>query len=194
VTGVQTCALPILCCFLTLAPLAAKKVGFYQRHRKLINALVIGLIVFELIPFHRMPMRSEAYNYNITVPPVYTFIKNNDQIDNIVVLAADFDYPNAGGIPVQLPEVTMWAGYHNKNVFNGYSGYLPPDYYPTYWDFLDFNSGDIATLKKKDLRYVMVDEQLSNANPNLASTVTEVLGRDNIVYQDQRYVLIKVPK
>ncbi len=183
-----------LCCFLALAPLAAKNIGFYQKHKRLINILLLGLIVFELIPFHRMPMRTTGYNYNLSVPPVYKFIKNDKQVDNIIVLAADFDYPGSGGIPTQLPEVTMWAGYHNKNVFNGYSGYLPPDYYPTYWNFLDFQADDVALLKQKDLRYVMVDKQLSNANPNLAEQVGSILGKEHIVYQDQRYVLFKVPQ
>jgi len=183
-----------LCCFLALAPLAARNIGFYQKHKRLINILLLGLIVFELIPFHRMPMRTTSYNYNLSVPPVYKFIKNDDQINNIVVLAADFDYPGSGGIPTQLPEVTMWAGYHNKNVFNGYSGYLPPDYYPTYWNFLDFQADDVALLKQKDLRYVMVDKQLSTTNPDLAEQVGSVLGKENIVYQDQRYVIFKVPQ
>jgi hypothetical protein len=182
-----------LCCFLAFVPLAVKKIGFYQRHKRLINCVVIGLIVFELIPFHRMPMRTEGYNYNLSIPAVYKFIKNDDQINNIIVLAADFDYPNTGGIPVQLPEVTMWAGYHNKNVFNGYSGYLPPDYYPTYWNFLDFKEDDVASLKQKDLRYVLVDKQLSTANPSLANQVSTTLGNNSTVYQDRRYVLFRVP-
>jgi hypothetical protein len=182
-----------LCCFLALVPFAVKKVGFYQRHKRLINCLVIGLIIFELIPFHRMPMRSESYVYNLSVPPVYELVKSRDEIDNIIVLAADFDYRGSEGFPTWLPEVTMWAGYHNKNVFNGYSGYLPPDYYPTYWSFLDFNADDIESLKQKDLRYVIVDKRLSNANPELADQVSEVLGDNSTVYKDQDYVLFKVP-
>lgn len=183
-----------LCCYLALAPAAASSIGLYQKHKRLVNCLVIGLIVIELFPLHLMHMRSEAYSYNLSVPPVYEFVKNNDEVNNIVVLAADFDYPGSEGFPTHLPEITMWAGYHNKNVFNGYSGYLPPDYYPTYWDFLDFNADDIATLKQKDLRYILVDKKQSTANPNLANQVTEVLGKDSIVYQDQRYVLLKVPQ
>ena len=183
-----------LCCFLAFVPMGMKKIKTYQRHKRLIDILVVGLIVFELVPLHRMPMRTSAYSYHFSIPPVYKFIKDDDRINNIVVLAADFDYPGAGGIPTQLPEVTMWAGYHNKNVFNGYSGYLPPDYYPTYWDFLDFKPDDIIKLKQKDLRYVLVDKQLSTSNPDLADQVSTVLGSKNTVYQDQRYILFKVPK
>ena len=182
-----------LCCFLALVPLAVKDIKFYQRHKRLINCAVLFLIIFELIPFHRMPMRTGTYSYNLSIPPVYKFIKNDNKVNNIIVLAADFDYPNAGGIPTQLPEVTMWSGYHNKNVFNGYSGYLPPDYYPTYWDFLDFKPDDVSKLKQKDLRYVLVDKQLSTSNPNLVNQVAAVLGKNNTTYEDKRYTLIKVP-
>jgi hypothetical protein len=140
-----------------------------------------------------MPMRGEPYSYNLSIPAIHKFIKNNDQVDNIIFMSGDYDYPGAGGIPFWLPEVTMWAGYHNKNVFNGYSGYLPPDYYPTYWDFLDFKADDVAKLQEKDLRYVAVDKQNSTTNPGLANQVTTILGPDNIVYQDQRYVLVRVP-
>lgn len=182
-----------LCCFLALVPAAAKKIGFYQRHKWLINCVAVGLIVFELIPFHRMPMRMESYSYNLSVPAVYKFIKNDDRVNNIIVLAADFDYPRAGSVPVELPEITMWAGYDNKNTFNGYSGYLPPNYYPQYWNFLDFRVADVPLLKQSDLHYVLVDKQLSTSNPGLANQVATVLGKNSTVYHDQRYVLFKVP-
>jgi hypothetical protein len=181
-----------LCCFLAVAPLVAKKVGFYQRHKWLLNCAIIGLIAFELFPLHVMPMRNQTYSYNLSVPPVYQFVKDNDQIDNILIMSADSDYPGSKGFPTWLPEATMWSGYHNKNIFNGYSGYLPPDYYPTYWDFHDPGADDIPKLKKLDLRYVIVDKQLSISNPQFANQVGTVLG-NNIVYQDSRYVLFKVP-
>ncbi len=182
-----------LCCFLALAPLAAKKIGFYQRNKKVIDITIILLIIVELIPLHLMPMRTTSYNHNLSIPAVFKYIKDNDKVDNIIVLAADFDYPGSETFPTWLPEITMWAGYHNKNVYNGYSGYLPPDYYPTYWKFLDFQTDDVATLKQKGLRYVLTDKQQSKSNPNLTNQVTTVLGKDSIVYQDQRYVLFKVP-
>lgn len=180
-----------LCCTLALVPAAAKKIPLYQRNKRLLTCVVIGLLIFELIPFHQEPMSPHSYSYNLSVPPVYKFIKNSKQVNNIIVLAADFDYPHAG-IPTELPEETMWAGYDNKNTFNGYSGYLPPDYYPTYWNFLDFRPAVVPLLKKDGLHYVMVDKQLSTENPNLPTQVANVLGRDNIVYQDKRYVLFKV--
>ena len=181
-----------LCCFLALSPLAAKKFGFYQKRRRLINVILVGLIAFELFPLHLMPMRTDKNAYNLSIPPVYKLIKDSDQIDNILVMSADFDYPGMENFPVWLPEVTMWSGYHNKNIFNGYSGYLPPDYYPTYWDFHAPDSSDVAKLNKLDLRYVLIDKQLSSSNPEFANQVGTVLGND-IVYQDDRYVLFKIP-
>jgi hypothetical protein len=180
-----------LCCLLAYAPFYAKKSKFYLNYQTIINCLVVVLLIIELAPLHLTPMRTTSYSYHISIPPVYTYIKNNKNVNGIVVLAADYDYPNAG-IPIELPEYTMWAGYDNKNTFNGYSGYLPPDYYPTYWNLLDFRPAVLPVLKQEGLHYVMVDKLLSTSNPNLANQVETVLGRNNIVYQDQRYVLVKV--
>lgn len=180
-----------LCCLLASAPFYAKRSKFYLNYRVVVNCVVVILLVVELAPLHQTPMRSTSYSYHISIPAVYKFIKNDKNVNDIVVLAADYDYPNAG-IPIELPEITMWAGYDNKNTFNGYSGYLPSDYYPTYWKLLDFQPSDLPLLKKEGLHYVMVDKQLSTSNPGLVNQVANVLGKNNIVYQDQRYVLFKV--
>jgi hypothetical protein len=180
-----------LCCLFAYAPFYAKKVKYYITYRTAINCIVVGLIIFELAPFHFTPLRSTSYSYGISIPPVYTYIKDHKNVNNIIVLAADSDYPNAG-IPIELPEETMWAGYDNKNTFNGYSGYLPPTYYPTYWNFLDFRPAVVPDLKKENLHYVLVDKLLSTTNPNLVNQVANVLGKNNIVYQDKRYDLFKV--
>jgi hypothetical protein len=181
-----------LCSILAFAPALAKKNRFYTRHARPINVAVVVLLILELMPFHLMPMRTTSYNYNLSIPPVYQYVKSHDEVNNILILAADFDYPNAGAIPVELPEETMWSGYHNKNIYNGYSGYLPPDYYPRYYDYLQFTSEDVPVLKKDDLRYVLVNKQLSTSNPDLANQVAAVLGPGHVVYQDKTYVLFKV--
>ncbi|HSX47608.1 MAG TPA: hypothetical protein VLF63_02430, partial [Patescibacteria group bacterium] len=176
-------------CLLAVAPLYANKIKFYNRHRFLIFGIVLACLFIELMPLHQVPMRSTSYSYsyNLSVPPVYKFIKNNKKINNIIILSADWDYPGAGLIPVKLPEQILWAGYHNKNIFNGYSGYLPPTYYPDFYDFVDFKPDDVAKLKKDDLRYVMVDKQLSTANPKLSTQVANILGVNNKVYEDKRF-------
>ena len=182
-----------LCCLLAFVPESAKKISGYVRHKKLIDAVVLALIIFELMPFHLAPMRTTSYDYNLSIPAVYKFIKTQKSVNNIIILAADFDYPQAGAIPVELPEETMWSGYHNKNIFNGYSGYLPPDYYPQYYNFLDFRPAVVPLLKQANLRYVLVDKLLSTSNPGLANQVSSVLGGpSHVVYQDSRYVLFKV--
>jgi hypothetical protein len=181
-----------LCCILAFAPAYAKKVGLYVRHKRLINVAVFVLLIFELMPFHLMPMRTTSYNYNLSSPPVYTYIKSHDDVNNILILASDFDYPEAGPIPVELPEEVLWSGYHNKNIFNGYSGYLPPDYYERYYNYLKFGPEDVSVLRKDDLRYVLVNKQLSTSNPKLAEQVATTLGPGHLVYQDKVYVLFKV--
>lgn len=181
-----------MCCLLAFVPFYAEKIKLYVNHRKLISVLVIGLLIIELMPFHQLVLRNTSYNHNMSVPPVYKFIKNDRNINNIIILSSDWDYPGSEGLPTKLPEQVLWAGYHNKNIFNGYSGYLPPSYYPDFYDFVDFQQNDIPKLKKYDLRYVMVDKQLSTSNPQLAVQVSSILGSNNKVYEDKRFAIFRV--
>jgi hypothetical protein len=182
----------VLCSLLAFAPMYAKKVKFYKRHSRAINIAFLALIFIELVPLHQVPMRDTSYSYNMSIPAVYKYIKANKDVDNIIILSGDWDYPGAGGVPVKLPEQVLWSGYHNKNIFDGYSGYLPPDYYPDFYNYVDFKQDDVARLKKQDLRYVMVDKLLSQSRPQLKGDVSRILGKDHKVYEDSRFVLYKV--
>jgi hypothetical protein len=181
-----------LCCLLAFAPAYAKKIKFYNAHKRAINIGVLILLFVELVPLHQVPMRDTSYSYNMSIPAVYKFIKNDKSVDDIIILSSDWDYPGAGAVPVKLPEQVLWSGYHNKNIFDGYSGYLPPDYYPQFYDYVDFRPNDVAKLKKQHLRYVMVDKQLSQSRPYLAGDVGRILGKDHKVYEDKRFVIYKV--
>jgi hypothetical protein len=181
-----------LCCLLALLPAVLRDVGLSARHRRLALGVVGALIVFELMPIHQISMLSpdtNAYAYDWHAPAVYERMKNDDSIDDIVILAADKDYPNAP-IPTAQAEWVLWAGYHNKRVFNGYSGYTPPTYDAAYSDFVDFHADDVPKMQRYNLRYVLVDKRLSVSNPHLADTVASVLPEK--VYDDDRYVLFKI--
>jgi hypothetical protein len=178
-----------LCCMLALFPLYAKKEKFYQKHRRIIAIIVGVFVLVEILPVHLVPMTKSSYSYNFTIPKVYMFIKSHKDIDDIIVLAADKDYPGAT-IPVARAEQVLWAGYDNKNTFNGYSGYTPPEYFAQYADFVDFHQDDIAKMKAQHLRYVLVDKQLSSSNPDLVKNVARVL--PDKVYEDNRYALFKI--
>jgi hypothetical protein len=181
-----------LCCLLAFAPSYAARIKLYKKHARYINIGLLLLLFIELFPLHQVPMTSNKFAYNMSIPPVYKFIKDNKNVDDIIILSGDWDYPNAGIIPFKLPEQVLWAGYHNKNIFNGYSGYLPPDYYPDFYDYVDFQPNDVAKLKKQHLRYVMVDKLLSTTRPQLPGDVGRILGKDHKVYEDKRYVLYRV--
>jgi hypothetical protein len=125
------------------------------------------------------------------VPEVYKFVKAHPEINNLIILRGDDDYP-AAGIPIARAEDVLWAGYHNRNIFNGYSGYTPPEYFNTYWDFIDFQANDIPKMQKLGIKYIVVDKQLSVGKKN-GHTPGDV---DKLVktklYEDQRYALYKL--
>lgn len=177
-----------LCCLLALFPVYAAKERFYQTRKRLIAGVVVLLVVVELMPVHTLPMVKADYSH-YTIPKVYSFIKSRDDINDLIVLSADKDYPGAP-IPTARAEQVLWAGYDNKNVFNGYSGYTPPKYFTQYDDFVDFHPDDVAKMKALGLRYVLVDKQLSSSKPDLARDVAAALPHK--VYEDKRYALFKV--
>jgi hypothetical protein len=178
-----------LCCILALFPVYAKKEKFYVRHARLITGIITALILIELMPAHLTPMSHDSYNYQYNTPKVYEFVKQDKSVDNIVILSADKDYPGAT-IPIARAEQILWSGYHNKNIFNGYSGYTPPEYFSQYDDFVDFHPDDVAKMKALHLRYVVLDKRLSSTRPYLAQDISNALPHK--VYEDNRYVVFKI--
>ncbi len=179
------------CCLLAMLPAVLRtiKTTRLRQRLKIAQIVIVGLIAFEIMPLHVMAMSPHSYNYNLKVPEVYRFIKNDPQINNIIILAADPDYPDAT-IPVQRAEWILWAGYHNKNIFNGYSGYTPGTYFEDYGGFLDFHEDDVENARKLGLKYVLVDKQLSSKDERLINNTRQYL--PDKVYEDNRYVLFKV--
>lgn len=177
-----------LCCLLAMAPVFLQLSKLKDKAKKIIVAVIVALIVIELMPFHQIPMAKGAYTYNMQVPAVYEFIKKRDDIDKIVILRSIEDYP-AAPIPVARAEDVLWSGYHTKKIFNGYSGYTPPLYFETYWDFVFFKPDDIDKMKKLGLQYILVDKQLSTNMP-LYQNIAALL--PGTVYEDSRYALFKI--
>jgi hypothetical protein len=120
---------------------------------------------------------------------VYQFVKDHPDINNIIVLRGDEDYPHAP-IPTARAEDVLWSGYHNRNIYNGYSGYTPPNYFIDYGDYKDFEPNDIPKMKAVGLRYVIVDKLLSNNRPHLAENLRKNLSPK--LYEDERYALYKL--
>ena len=178
-----------LCCLLALFPLYVQKLDFFKKRRSLVGIVVTFLVVIELLPAHLIPLNTNKYAYNLDVPPIYSFIKAHRQIDNIIILQHDNDYPNAP-LPMVRAENVLWAGYYNRNIYNGYSGYTPPNYDAEYADFINFAPNDVPKMKKRQLRYVIVDKLLSKSLPTLNDSVAKVL--HNKIYEDSRYALYKI--
>lgn len=178
-----------LCCLLAYLSLFLDRTSLSKLWKRIIQIAVVSLIIVELMPTKIIGISSNSYSYGLQVPDVYKFISKDQKINDIVVIRADADYPKAV-IPTARAEDVLWAGYHNRNIFNGYSGYEPPSYGKQYADFVDFQADDVPKLKKLGIDYVLVDKQLSTSNPQLSDTVNSIL--PNKVYEDNRYALFKI--
>ena len=179
-----------LCCLLALSPSYLALLQKNARKRKFITWAVLGLLVIELAPMHMYAINHEAYANQFSIPAVYKYVKSHKQIDDIVIIAGDSDYPGAK-IPIAQAEWTLWAGYDNRNTFNGYSGYQPPEFLDQYINFKDLDANDVVTMKKLGIRYVIIDKQLSKTRPALITNAQNLFA-GHLLYHDKRYDLYKV--
>lgn len=177
-----------LCCILAYLPLYLSMAKIKRWAYYGVLGLVGALMVFELMPAHRVYISHQPYSYNLNIPAIYKYVRSNPDVDNLIVLRSEQDYPGAP-IPIARTEDVLWAGYHNKNIFNGYSGYTPPLYFETYYDFVDLKPDDITKMRKLDLRYVIIDKQLSTKG-NLLETARQLFPTK--LYEDTRYALFKI--
>lgn len=175
-----------LCSVLALAPHVVSRDILKGKMRYGVVAAIVILVFIELLPIHMVSTTSSKYSNNLSIPAVYRLIKADKKIDNIVILNADKDYPGAT-IPLARAEWVLWAGYHNKKIFNGYSGYTPKEYFSEYDDFVDFQKDDVSKMTGMGLRYVLVDKLLSSSKPQLNTSVSKILKQK--VYEDSRYAL-----
>ncbi len=178
-----------LCIGLAFLPGVLKQWNIGNKARTGLYALICLLVAIELLPQHQVAMSTHEYNYTGNIPAVYKYIKAHPEVNNIVIISADVDYPNAQ-IPVARAEEVMWSGYYNRNIFNGYSGYTPPEYFSQINDFSDFHSDDVAKMRALNLRYILVDKQLSTSNPELANQVDAAVHHK--IYEDMRFSLFSL--
>lgn len=176
-------------CMLAIVPRLVESSRRAQKNKIAIYAFITFMIIIELMPIKQVLMAKTPYSYNLSIPAVYKYVREHRDIDNLVILSADRDYPNAP-FPVSRAENVLWSGYHNRKIFNGYSGYTPVNYFRDYDDFVDFQPDDIAKMKNNHIEYIIVDKQLSTSNPSLSMRVAE--NTSSKLYEDQRYVLYKI--
>jgi hypothetical protein len=178
-----------LCCLLAFFPLYLQKEKFYQKYKLLIVIIVSSLVVIELMPTHLVGMTNSSFDYNLNIPAVYKYINDHPQINDMVIISSEQDYPGAA-FPTLRAEEVLWSGYDNRNIFNGYSGYTPPTYFSQLAQFNNFGPDVVPQMKALGLKYVLVDKQLSESNPQLILTVKKTL--PDKVYEDSRYALFKL--
>ena len=182
-----------LCCLLAFVPLYLRYIKLPKRSVNLIIALILIFVAIDVLPVQRVYMSSDPLNYHQTIPAAYKFIHNDKAISNYIVLASDnhTDYPN---VPYDssISSELIWAGYDNKNMYNGTSGYIPPNYYPQYISFLNFNQNTINQISKLGINYIVIDKLLSVNHPSLINNAKALLSKDQ-VYSDNRYVIYKLP-
>lgn len=181
-----------LCCLLAILGSYLKEVK-PQKKRAILTALLFVIVSLDVLPikqfittpFKSVPTRQVSYS----IPTIYTKVHDDLDIDNIVILRTQPDYPDAG-IPVARVEDVMWSGYHNKNIFNGYSGFEPRSYKETLQDFTDLQVDDLDKMKQLGLRFVIIDKELSQNQPEQTNRAEELF--DKKVYEDNRYVLFRL--
>lgn len=185
-------ALFALCCALAIFG------GYLQTIESRTKRIVLTSLVFvvtslDLLPIRqlvRMPfIKMDPQRIGYTIPEVYRFVENNPQINNIVIVRTQKDYPNIG-LPTARIEDVLWSGYHNRNIFNGYSGYEPPAYKAGLKDYTDLQIDDVTEMKSQNLQYYLVDTLLSQDSPDILKNTESILGKS--VYSDSRYSLFKI--
>ncbi|MDB5168817.1 MAG: hypothetical protein JWO41_173 [Candidatus Saccharibacteria bacterium] len=179
----------VLCCSLAYLAIALQRAGWTNRTKSIITGLVLLVGFIELMPFQMINLGTNPNFYNLHIPPVYTYIKDHKEVNDIVVLQST-NYPGTA-IEFARPETVLWAGYDNKNIFNGYSGYTPPHYLEDYADYVNFDTADVSKLQHRGIRYVLLDKQLMVTKPGAVSNVYHLLDKQ---YEDTRYVLFRVTK
>lgn len=182
----------VLCVALAFVPELMGGLKLKRRHRRWILGVVAVLIVVELLPAHLVPMNSLLQDYQLgTIPRVYSYIVTHPEIDDIVILRGNDDYANAP-VPTAQTEDVLWAGYHNRNIFNGYSGYTPPEYMSEYINMINFTPAVIPEMHSLRLRYVLIDKLLSGPTSRKPQLLHDVSQAFPMVYQDDRYALFRI--
>jgi hypothetical protein len=179
-----------LCTLLAYIPMYIQGSKISKKAGYIIIGAIIVLVSLDVLPAHRVYMSSDPTDYNLSIPAAYSFIKNNKSIDNYIVLASD-DKRDYSNVPFEraIQSELIWAGYTNKNMFNGTSGYIPPNYYPEYESFLNFNGTTINQLLSMHIHYLVIDKQLSGTE--LINNSHELL-KTNEIYVDSRYSIYKL--
>lgn len=177
-----------LCCILVYVPWYLKKRNVSIKRQRWVTGVIMFFVVVELMPFHMIAMSQTAQAYNHYIPEVYKHVRDNDDIDNIVVLQAQ-EYPNIK-FWIARTEVILWSGYHNKKIFNGYSGYTPKNFDRDYVDYVNFKENDIRKMKDRGLRYVIVDKELYQNKPEAIENFKKYL--HDKPYEDSRYIIYKL--
>jgi hypothetical protein len=163
------------------------------RKRLIVTTLIIVFIGLDLLPINlivKTPFQTiHPYDTSYTIPAVYKYVASHDEVNDIIVLRTKKDYDYAI-YPTAQAEDVLWAGYHNKNIFNGYSGYEPPEQRGQLLDFADLHANDVPKLKQLGLRYVLIDKLLSDPNLKLNETAKDIFSQKT--YEDSRYALYKI--
>jgi hypothetical protein len=177
-----------LCILLGFLPKMVNSLKISKTKKLAAYSILLIAVLIELLPLHLVPMSKSIYSYNLNVPKIYSFISKNPKIDDIIVLQAE-EYPSVPFWTART-ETILWAGFDNRNTYNGYSGYTPPKYFSQYSSFVNFNQNTPTEMKNIGIKYVIIDKLLYSNKKDILSSSIQVFG--NPLYQDDRYLLFKL--
>lgn len=178
-----------LCCLLAYMPLILNKLGWSNKKIRLSIIVVTLGVIIELMPLSIYVLSDRQNAFNISTPAVYKLVSVDKKIDDIIILRSIPEYKN-DGFPFARVEDVLWSGYHNKYIFNGYSGFEPPSYGKQYADFVDFRADDKVKLKNIGIRFVIIDKLLTRQNSQLE--IGSQSNLTNLIYSDSRYNLYEL--
>lgn len=183
-----------LCAIFALLPKFTNLIKNRAIKHSIVALIVIGFAV-EIMPINPFYLSGNPHFNNLDIPKAYTYIRDSDEVDKIFVLATDVNYPGeqkpkSPGPPQAVFEQILWSGYHNKRIFNGYSGYFPKGYDARVEDFTDFKPDDVQKMKEIGLRYILLDKTMASSTPDIKNTLLR--SSTSPVYEDSQHLLLRI--
>lgn len=138
---------------------------FYSLYLRKKTLIILGiLILLEFVPYY-IPVSKMPYSGN--VPEVYEWLKHKKEKFAIMELPLeearwwDVPYGQSKGF-----FYTYFSAYHNKKLFNGYSGYIAPLYNRA--KILDFRK-QFEIAKAINIKYLIIHKDIYKENPHVFS-------------------------
>ncbi|MEN3046887.1 MAG: hypothetical protein ABDH49_07925 [Candidatus Hydrothermales bacterium] len=136
---------------------------FYSLYFRKRTLIIFGLIILsEFVPIYNVPSKMP---YRGEMPKVYEWLKRME--DKFAIMELPLEDARWWDIPYGLDKgffYTYFSAYHNKRLFNGYSGYFSPLF--RYSKSLEFKKL-IELAKTINIRYLIIHKDIYRDNSHV---------------------------